>query len=508
MRARQTPSGAFPPAPVLDEGLEDVQAAVQAAVQGRMSSWFEVTSGHALAALVVLLLLLNIAVCFPGTMMNDSVNQYAEAVSGRFTDWHPPVMAWLWSVLRRMHEGPAPMLLLHLAMFWGGIGLIADAARRLGHRRAAVLVVLAGAFPPFIFMNANVIKDVGMAASLLAGIGFVFWYRAQPRRMPWVAAAVAALLLAYGMLVRTNAVFAVAPLLVYALAPAPWLRTFRLMLVSAVVAVAAVPVSQQINRVAFDPVQRDAVNSLLLYDIVGVAAHERDAALVEPRATLDMSELKQCYTPFWWDSFSSWGACGKLVHRPDPDRATYGDGLAAQWLHTVGAHPLAYLQHRLKHFNSELFFAVPLKHLRLTPEYSGDIPSVTPFEVFSPTNVRFDIVRKNPAVWPVTWLVWGMVLLVFLARRSPSPAVLMARVLIVSALAYTGAYFLIGVATDIRYHYWSMLASMVATLLVLPELAQGWRTRAASLTGGLALVGLVVGVGIVTRLLDFQGWVH
>jgi hypothetical protein len=310
------------------------------------------------------------------------------------------------------------------------------------------------------------------------------------------------------MLVRTNAVFAVAPLLVYALAPATWLRTFRLLLASMVVAVAAVPVSQQINRVAFDPVQRQAVNSLLLYDIVGVAVHAGDPTIVEPRATLAMSDLQQCYTPFWWDSFSSWGPCGKLVRRPDPDRAAHSEGLAAQWMNTVRAHPVAYLQHRLKHFNSEVFFAVPLKHLRLAPEYRGDIPGVAPLEVFSPSNVRFDLVRKNPAVWPVTWLAWGVVLLVFLARRTPTPGVLLARVLVVSALAYSSAYLFIGVATDIRYHYWSMLACMIATLLALPEIASGWRARSASLTAGVALVGLVVGVGLVARLLDFQGWIH
>jgi hypothetical protein len=505
MRAPQTRSSAFEPSSFVD----DAQAAdPRRGFTGQLMSWFEVSSGHALAALVVILLLLNIAVCFPGTMMNDSVNQYAEAMSGHFTDWHPPVMAWLWSMLLKLHEGPAPMLVLHLAVFWSGIGLVADAARRLGHRRMPVLIVLAGAFPPFIFMNANVIKDVGMAASLLAGAGLVFWFRSQPRRMPWAMAALAAALLAYGMLVRTNAVFAVAPLLVYALAPAAWLRTFRLLLASVVVAVAAVPVSQQINRVAFDPVKREAVNSLLLYDIVGVAVHAGNPALVEPRATLTADDLKQCYTPFWWDSFSAWGPCGQLVRRPDAERAVHAEGLASQWLNTVRSHPLAYLQHRLKHFNSEVFFAVPLKHLRLTPEYRGELPDFKPYEVFSPSNVRFDLVRKNPAVWPVTWLAWGAVLLVILARRPPTSPVLLARVLVVSALAYSSAYLVIGVATDIRYHYWSMLASMIATLLVLPEIAAAWRARSAPLGAGFALVGLVVGVGLLARLLDFQGWIH
>ena len=110
-------------------------------------------------------------------------------------------------------------------------------------------------------------------------------------------------------------------------------------------------------------------------------------------------------------------------------------------------------------------------------------------------------------MWPVTWLVWGAVLLLFLARQVPSAPVLLSRVLVVSALGYTGAYFLIGIATDFRYHYWSMLATVMASLVVLPELVRGVRERHAVLTGGLSVLALVVAVGLLTRLLDFQDWV-
>ena len=45
-----------------------------------------------------------------------------------------------------------------------------------------------------------------------------------------------------------------------------------------------------------------------------------------------------------------------------------------------------------------------------------------------------------------------------------------------------------------------------ATLLAMPQLAQGLRTRCAPLLAGLAAVGLVVAIGVATRLLDFQGF--
>ncbi len=477
----------------------------------RASAWAlpwraSLASGRFVLPLVAVLFIVNVLAYYPGSMMNDSVNQYAEAVSGRLTDWHPPIMAWLWSLLRRIHNGPAPFFVLHLAAFWGGIGLIADATRRSGRPGVAAAVALAGAFPSFVFENAYVIKDVGMAVSWVAAVGLIYWFRSQGRRMPLAWALLAGLLIVYGALVRTNAVFGLGPLLMYALAPAAWLRNLRLMIATLLIAVVAVPLSQQVNRVLFQPVAREAVNSLFLYDLIGIALHENNPALIEPRATLSLQDLKTCYTPFWWDSFSSWGPCGDKVHRPDHDRATYGEGLAQQWAKTIKEHPMAYTVHRLKHFNSELMFAVPLKHMRLAPEFRTDLPGFKPLEVFSPTNIRMDIVRKNPVVWPVTWVAWGAMLLLFLARAEPLPSVLFARVLVVSALAYSGAYLLIGVATDIRYHYWSMLASVLATLVVWPQLAQGWRSRSKPLIAALAVVAMVVITGLATRAFDFQAW--
>jgi hypothetical protein len=461
---------------------------------------------------LVLLLLIaglfagNVLLHYPGTMSNDAVNQYAEAISGKYTDWHPPVMAWLWSLLRHVGDGPGPMWLLNLALYWTGLGLLADATRRSGHPRIALLIALAGVFPPFVYLNATVMKDVAMAASWLTAVGLVFWFRSQQRRVPLAWGMVAGVLIVYGTLVRSNALFGLGPLLMYALAPGRWLRNSRLMVGALLIAVLAIPVTQQVNHWVFHPAQRDPMHSLFLFDLAGIAAHVRDPGLLEPRATLSASELKTCYTPFWWDSFSPWGRCGSLVHRPDTDHATQGQGLLPQWAGTIAAHPLAYASHRLKHFNSAIIFAVPLKHQRLAPEYRADDPAYRPFEIFSESNIRFDLVRKNPLFWPVTWLVWGAGLLVFLGRQPATASVLLGRTLTVSALGYSGAYLVIGVATDMRYHYWSMLAVVVATLVTLPLLAQGWRGRSASLLGALAAVGAVVAIGLATRLLDFRGW--
>jgi hypothetical protein len=279
------------------------------------------------------------------------------------------------------------------------------------------------------------------------------------------------------------------------------------MIAAVVVALVAIPLSQQANRLLFHPIERDAVNSLFLFDLIGIAAQEKAPEIAQPRARLTQQDLKTCYTPYWWDSFSPWGPCASRINRPDNDHATVGEGIARQWLNAIGEHPLAYAAHRLKHFNSEIYFAVPLTHQRLAPEYRGDDPNYKSFQVFTPRQVQFDLVKRNPAVWPVTWLVWGAVLLLFLAKHPPTAPVVFARVVVVSALAYSCAYLVIGVATDFRYHYWSILVTMISTLLVWPEIRRGFRERSPALVAGVAVVGIVVVIGLATRLLDFQAWV-
>ncbi|UUZ52760.1 hypothetical protein LP419_26560 [Massilia sp. H-1] len=56
-------------------------------------------------------------------MSPDSFMQFEQARTLRFTDWHPPLMSALWSLLDRFSPGPGPMLLFQLSLLWLGLGL-------------------------------------------------------------------------------------------------------------------------------------------------------------------------------------------------------------------------------------------------------------------------------------------------------------------------------------------------------------------------------------------------
>src|SRR3954452_18115298 len=153
-----------------------------------------------------------LVIWWPGAAMYDSVDQYGQALRGAYDDWHPPIMARLWSLFLLAWPGQAPMFVLQAALYWLGLGLVAAALARERAPRAAAAMLALGALPLFAGWQAAVLKDAQMTGAMLAATGIACWWRLAGRRLPVAAGAVVALLLLYAALVRTNAVFAVAPL--------------------------------------------------------------------------------------------------------------------------------------------------------------------------------------------------------------------------------------------------------------------------------------------------------
>ena len=120
------------------------------------------------------LFLANIVYGFPGIGTVDSDQQYAQAASGHLTDWHPPIMGWLWSHLPFFSAGNALLFILHVSFYWLGFGLIAFALGRVGQRAAAWGVILVGIAPPIISLDVHILNDVGLAVSFLSAFAIVF----------------------------------------------------------------------------------------------------------------------------------------------------------------------------------------------------------------------------------------------------------------------------------------------------------------------------------------------
>src|SRR5437588_8930169 len=60
----------------------------------------------------------------PGLMSWDSLQQYEQGVSGKYGNWHPPVVCFLNGLAARVAGSPWPLLLIQLVAIAVGMALI------------------------------------------------------------------------------------------------------------------------------------------------------------------------------------------------------------------------------------------------------------------------------------------------------------------------------------------------------------------------------------------------
>jgi hypothetical protein len=410
----------------------------------------------AIALVAIAFFLANLISRFPGLPNFDSDLQYAQAVSGHFTDWQPPIMAWLWSGLRLVVDGSGLLFALHVVCYWLGFGLIAMALSQSGHKRAAWAIIAVAILPTILLLNIQITKDVGLAVTLLSSFAIFFWYRSQNLKINPIAAGVALVFLLYGGLVRANAVFAIPPLLIYIFCPFLAARPVRFLLAFLSLAVLAIPISAIINHRILNAENSHPLRQLQVFDVAGIANNSGDISVFSDNR-ITLQDIADCYSPRLRDTLDAGGKCHVSL---DPDR----QDPTRTWLLAIAKHPLAYLKHRAAHFNEELSATFPRHHPE-DAKYNWMIyVDVKPVAL---KEKLIDYVRKSPALLPWFSLVLGFTVLILSAQKRPSEPTfnIAAFCLAASGLFYMCAYLVVGVASDYRYQYWDIIAIMCASVI-------------------------------------------
>lgn len=451
----------------------------------------------AIAAL--LLCLCALAARWPGVAMYDTISQYEQALSGDFEDWHPPIMARTWALLIHIWPGTPTFLILQQALWWGGLGLLAAALVRTGRSVAAWAVLVVGAFPLFVGWDTVVLKDSQLASCLVAATGLAAHFRFAGRSVPRWAVGAILVLLAYATLVRGNAVFASVPLglaLFGWLGVRIWWKRGALML-GAILAVLVV--SPLINHGVLRARSSKVERTLPLYDVAGIAhhAHLADVPGAEPGQWRE-GERKACYTPYFWNPYGMPSQCEPLgdaiaFHYPG------GGPIITLWVRLVVTHPAAWAEHRLRHFNSNIRFLVGTGEADAAPPVGSEKNEVglgaPPSAAGKALVAAAAFITKTPLGWPVTWLALAIALLAAV-RDVRSPVAALGATLAFSALVMSASYGVVSIASDLRYHLWSMVASALALVLLVSAEALDRRRWQI----GVAVVTLVCLIGIAARL--------
>jgi hypothetical protein len=410
-----------------------------------VTGWRSKTGAMLPGAMLVVAGLLHAAVYWPGIMIWDAIRQYGEALSGRYDDWHPPLLDWLWRQTLAIAPGPGPMLTLQLLLYWGGFALLSARAAGDGRKRLAWALAAFAFLPLAVALLGEVMKDAMMAASLVAATGLIAW------RRPWAEAGALALLL-FAAALRFNALFAALPLLL-ALLPRGW-RSGRLRFAFAAAVGAALlllPLPAA-NRL-LDARPSGVGLSLVIFDLGGITARSGESVF-PPLEDVDdpVAVSRGCYSPAKWDRYAWWGEdpCDIGFDNVGAAYRTLGQSPYRAWAAAVAAHPLAYAAHRLSHFNVETRF---LARGRVEqPAFAQSDPNPWGFRVRP--NAALGAIERlvllldaTPLGWPCCWLALAVGVLVLAPRLRPGS---LAVPLAASSLLYGLSYLLLGVAAEMQ----------------------------------------------------------
>lgn len=442
---------------------------------------------------------------YPGVMRVDSFSQFEQALSGRYGDWHPPIMAWLWSVLNRISQGPQMMLALHVGLYWLGIGATAQGLRLAGRQRTAGLLVLAALSPMLLGFIGVIFKDTGVAASLVAAAGLVARYRFPQQRVPAWIAVTASVLIAYGAFLRFNGIFAAVPLLLYVLSRIDGWRRLNKLIAVATLCVLLGLAMQTINYRLLAAERMQPELSLIIYDLGGITYWtDEDQFKVPVWRDFTSRNRDECYSRTWWDTYG-FQSCSFVFREFRQHLQDTGQSPLRLWLTAIARHPVAYLQHRFAHFNINIRFLLPYGTRDVT--FVETVPNRHGLAFESNVLTRTIqagglALAATPLGWPVTWLAIAIGLAMIAPRMSHRPSRALVQALSASAILYGCGYAVFSVASDLRYHYWTMLAATVAGVVALPEIRRlALAHRLQSLIAALPTM-LVAAIGIIWRIFD------
>jgi hypothetical protein len=443
--------------------------------------------------------LVQAALYWPGIMIWDSIRQYREALNGRFDDWHPPILDWLWRQLTAIGPGPATMLVLQLLLYWGGYALLVAWAARQGRRALAVALGLCAFFPLALGLIGVVMKDSLMAATLVAAAGLIAWTPAG--RAGWARIA-AILLLLFAAALRFNAALACLPLLVATL-PASWRATPVRLAVSAIVGLALLLLVLPTVNSALRARPTGVELSLVIFDLGGITENSGTNVFPPVPGIHDPVAVNHgCYDPAKWDPYSWWvdEPCAIGFTNLVPALYRTGESPYRLWLQAIAAHPIAYTEHRLAHFNANSRFLVRGEIVKPVPDQSDPNPwnySIQPTALVSTLDRTVTDLEATPLEWPIWWIGLAAGLLL-LAPLLPSRTLISA--LGLSSLLYGLGYLVLSVASEMRYHLWTIIAALVAAVLTASDLARLPQLPVRRLAAALMLPALIAVAGLAWRI--------
>lgn len=416
--------------------------------------------------LCVLFFCINVFACYPGFVSPDTIDQYQQALTGMYDDWHPPIMALLWHCFMFVQKGTGPMLLFQLALLWTACGVLISCFR---NHAVKLLVVVFCCSPVVQNFAGYIVKDVHMAFAWLLATAMILRAIAQDRKLSKVETAAVLALLLYGTWVRINALPGVLPL-IYLLVRQqfPFQLEWKRIGLSVATCFSLFLVIVGIQNLVIQPEKTHPENKLFLQDLSGIFVHTNQnvfPAFLYENPDFDTSFIRKNFTTATFDDI--WE---KNVFYEDDSAAVLKRG----WLTAVKQHFPVYLQNR---FDGFLYFLRIKKRPGIALTYYWYFSTPNDYQFTVRRNRLLDAMENTIKLQadfvymkPWFWLLLNVLLfpLAFLMKGNRMQVPFLA--LLVSPLFYLlPQFFIFQIDTDFRYFYWNCVACSLAAIMLLSQ---------------------------------------
>jgi hypothetical protein len=401
---------------------------------------------------------LTLLIFYPGIMTFDAKFVYEDIAKHTLGDWQSPAMTVLWALIDPVAPGSASMFLFMAAAYWLAFGVLGFtlAGRSVGLGALPPLLAL---LPPAFVLVGVLWRDVLFAVTWLLAVVLTFAVTDRSAKLRVPVQMLAFAFCCLGVLLRPNSIIAAPLLAIYIVWPlgARWKCT-AVLYIPAIVAFFGLV--QLIYYGVLGATRQHPLQSIMIFDLGGishftkenqfpVAWNERDTALL----------LNGCYRPTEWDLYWRLEPCKFVMHKVETEEKLFGTpAIPKAWASAIVRHPVAYLDHRAS------FMWNFLSGSNLTM-WVADIekPNETVFPdrpAFAVLMVAHDILKPTVFFRAGFWLLACLAILALAWRRRDTPEGTFAIAACGSASLYVLAFFSVGVASDFRYGYWAVLASI------------------------------------------------
>jgi hypothetical protein len=310
---------------------------------GRVWPW------PSLAASAVLVLAAAVVslVFWPGHMDPDTTDEYQQARTGAYTDWHTPILSALWrgAYLAGLHSIGWVLTAGVLTLLAGTYLVLRMRLSRPWATAGGVLVLV---FPPVLGWAVQVGRDAWFVALLLAAFGLLARAARSTGRVRMVFLVAAVLFAALTAASRQNAFPALIVFFAAAVALA-WPPTSRRHLLGVVLAgtlctAVLLGVESGVSQAVLRARSLHIEQVVFDYDLAALSRQEGRVLFPRDIFTQDLAHIRRWSNTLQADELEF--GPGEAVHVPLTGRSY--ETLRSAWVSAVREHPLDYLLVRLK----------------------------------------------------------------------------------------------------------------------------------------------------------------